>query len=307
MYWASLFLHRGAAYLLGTDRQNGRIVIVRSDDSGVNWTTAGDQRTGVLAPDSVFHGAPVPVVRHAGRLWRAMEDTRAGGGWGRHFRSFVMSAPEAANLLVATNWTFTNPVARDATWLGGKFGGWLEGNAVVSPDGGIVNLLRVDFRAGPEKAALIRVSEDGRSAAFDAERDFVDFPGGCKKFTVRFDPVSKRYWSLANWVPPRHASGNPERARNTLALTASPDLRRWEVRSVLLYDPNPVTHGFQYADWVFDGDDVLAAVRTAFDEPAGQAHNCHDSNYLTFHRFSGFRTRSAADSPVEIRGEVPVR
>jgi hypothetical protein len=305
MYWASVFVHREAVYLLGTDRQNGRIVIARSDDGGLHWTQPTDGRSGLLADDPAFHGAPVPVVRHAGRLWRAMEDTRAGGGWGRHFRALVLSAAEDANLLVATNWTFSNALPRDPSWLDGQFGGWLEGNVVVAPDGGIVNLLRADFRAGPEKAALIRISESGRTATFDHTAGFVDFPGGCKKFTVRFDPVSQRYWSLANWVPPRHASANPERARNTLALTASSDLIHWEVRSVLLYHPDPTAHGFQYADWVLDGEDLLAVVRTAFDEPGGQAHNCHDSNYLTFHRFAGFRTRSKADSPAAIREEVP--
>jgi hypothetical protein len=305
MYWASVFLHHGAVYLLGTDRQNGRIVIARSDDAGSTWTRPESERSGVLTPEPGFHGAPVPVVRHGGRLWRAMEDTRAGGGWGRHFRALVMSAPADADLLNAANWTFGIPLARDPAWLDGKFGGWLEGNAVVSPEGGIVNLLRVDFRAASEKAALIRITEDGRSASFDAATGFIDFPGGCKKFTVRYDPVSRLYWSLANWVPPRHASANPERARNTLALTASPDLRRWQVRSVLLYHPDPTTHGFQYVDWLFDDDDLVAVVRTAFDEPAGQAHNCHDSNYLTFHRFDRFRALSKADSPAAIRDELP--
>jgi hypothetical protein len=216
-----------------------------------------------------------------------------------------MSVPEQADLLHATNWTFSNAIARDSAWLDGKFGGWLEGNAVVSPEGGVVNLLRVDFRAPSEKTALVRITDEGRSASFDSATGFIDFPGGCKKFTVRYDPVSRLYWSLANWVPPRHASANPERARNTLALTASQDLRRWQVRSVLLYHPDPAFHGYQYADWLIEGDDLLAVVRTAFDEPAGQAHNCHDSNYLTFHRFPGFRALSKADSPAAIRDEIP--
>jgi hypothetical protein len=59
---------------------------------------------------------------------------------------------------------------------------------------------------------------------------------------------------------------------------------------VVLRHPDVKAHGFQYADWLFDGADLIAVVRTAFDEPDGTpAHNAHDANYLTFHRVAKFR------------------
>ena len=70
------------------------------------------------------------------------------------------------------------------------------------------------------------------------------------------------------------------------------DLKTWEVRSVLLYRPDTVTHGFQYADWLFEGDDLIAVSRTAFDDRHGGARNQHDANYMTFHRVENFRTRT---------------
>jgi hypothetical protein len=76
-----------------------------------------------------------------------------------------------------------------------------------------------------------------------------------------------------------------DRQRNTLALVCSTDLRNWEIRSVILYDPDVRYVGFQYADWLFDGDDMIAVVRTAF----GETTNCHNANYLTFHRIENFR------------------
>jgi arylsulfatase len=294
-WWSSLFAHKGALYLMGTSREYGDAVIRRSDDNGRTWTSPKDKNRGLLL-EGKYHCAPVPVVAHDGRLWRAMEDASGPGGWGRQFRAFLMSAPADADLLKASSWTCSNRLGSEAAWLGGQSGGWLEGNAVVAPDGGMVDLLRVDYRAAPEKAAVVHVSADGRTARFDPKADFIDFPGGCKKFTVRYDAREKCYWSLTNDVPTKHRGANPERARNTLALVRSADLRRWEVRCVLLYHPDPQKHAFQYADWQFDGDDLIAVLRTAYDDGEGGAANQHDANYLTFHRFPGFRRLTPKDS-----------
>lgn len=155
-------------------------------------------------------------------------------------------------------------------------------------------MLRVNTKHGPEKVALVHMLADGRSLSFDPAHDFIDFPGGGKKFTVRFDARSGRYWSLANAVPNADGGANLERVRNTLALTSSPDLRHWSVERVLLQSADAQRHGFQYADWQFDGDDIVAVVRMAFDDGEGGAHSQHDSNYVTFVRVRDFR-HAAAD------------
>lgn len=282
MYWASLFVHRGAAYLLGTNREYGDLVIMRSTDGGKSWT-AGVLRRGK------YHCAPTPVVEHAGRLWRGAEDAEGPGGWGSHFRAFALSAPVGADLLRAESWTNSVPLGRDATWNGGDFGGWLEGNAVVAPDGGIVDVLRVAVSKPDDKAAIVHISADGKTGTFDPQRDIVDFPGGATKFTIRFDAKTKLYWALANSIPPDQRRPDPGSIRNTLALISSPDLRRWAVRSIVLRHPDPIKHGFQYVDWQFDGDDLIAVSRTAFDDGRGGADNYHNANFLTFHRVHGFR------------------
>ncbi|MFO0930752.1 MAG: hypothetical protein U0736_27600, partial [Gemmataceae bacterium] len=181
-------------------------------------------------------------------------------------------------------------LGRDPGWLGGKFGGWLEGNAVVTPAGDVVDILRVDFPGTPEKAAIVRVSKDGKKATFDPVADFVDFPGGGKKFTIRYDPVSRAYWALVNQVLDEYRNTRSPSVRNTVALGRSTDLRTWEVRAVILRHPDVKKHAFQYLDWLIDGDDLLVLSRTAYDDGQGGAHNAHDANYLTFHRVRGFRT-----------------
>jgi hypothetical protein len=302
-YWSSLFVHRGALYLFGTDRHSGSIVIRRSTDGGVAWTEPRDSATGLLTPGDRYHTAPMPVLEHNGRLWRAFEDTKGGTQWGESFRAGMLSIPVEADLLRATNWTFSNFLPRDPQWLGGKFNGWLEGNAVLTREGHVVNMLRVDTPDCPEKAAIVRLSEDGRTASFDAAADFVDLPGGAKKFSIRHDRHSDLYWSLATVVPAQlQTAEKPASVRNSLALICSRDLGRWETRCVLLHHPDTARHGFQYVDWLFAGDDLIAACRTAYDDEEGGAHNFHDANFLTFHRFKNFRQFMMKDSAASFLG-----
>jgi hypothetical protein len=308
-FWSSLFVHRGAAYILGTDKHHGRIVIRRSTDGGVTWTTPKDPVTGLLTPEGQYHTAPTPLVEHNGRLWRGFEDAMGGIEWGKRYRAMTISAPAEADLLQATNWTFSNFLPRNPQWLGGRFNAWLEGNAIIAPNGQVVDMLRVDTANLPEQAAIVLVSADGRTASFDPATGFVEFPGGAKKFSIRPDPRGGGYWSVVSVVgETARALGKPPvpgGVRNTLALAHSPDLRKWEVRCVLLHHPDRSKHGWQYVDWQFDGDDIIAACRTAYDDDGGGAHNAHDANFLTFHRWQNFRGLSARDSAASAAAKAP--
>jgi hypothetical protein len=67
--------------------------------------------------------------------------------------------------------------------------------------------------------------------------------------------------------------------------------------------PDVKNHGFQYVDWQFDGADIIAVCRTAYEDGVGGARNCHDANFLTFHRWKNFRTLTMADGAREYREE----
>jgi hypothetical protein len=277
-FWSSLFVHNGALYLMGTDKEYGRIVIRRSADGGRTWTDPIDSKTGRLTDDDRYHCAPVPVVVHNGHILRAMEDAKDPGTWGYHFRSFVISAPADADLLDAESWTKTPPLSHDEKTWKGK--GWLEGNVVVDPQGTLLNILRVDF---PDTAAIVRLSPDATVASFDPQKDFISMPGGAVKFTIRFDPQTKRYWSIVN------PQTNPAAVRNRSALTSSKDLRDWRIERILFEHPDKEKHAWQYVDWLFEGNDIILVSRTAFDDNLGGAHNYHDANFMTFHRLENFR------------------
>lgn len=282
-FWASLFGRHNELYLLGTRKQYGDIVIRRSRDGGRTWTTPTGPTDGVLAAGP-YHCAPVPVLAHAGRLWRAFElneGTRM-GPWCCNFQALVLSAPATADLLAAASWTLSNALPFPAAAAAGT--GWLEGNTVAAPDGTVQNLLRVHNAC---QAAVTRLGPDGRTLTLAAAA-FVPFPGGAKKFSIRRHPPTGLYLALSNPVLPGFADRDNAAIRNTLALVSSPDLARWRLNALLLFHPDAARHAFQYPDWQFDGDDLAVVLRTAFDDDAGGAHNAHDANYLSFLRVPHF-------------------
>jgi hypothetical protein len=291
MHWSNLFLHRGALYAFGTRGGVNDCVIRRSDDEGRTWTDPVDEQRGLVLRkqgDIGYHCAPMPMAIAHGRIWRAMEFT-PDKGWGK-FQSLMLSADTSADLLDARSWRVSNRLVFDA---GSRKGpeAWLEGNAVLGSDGQLYNILRVHDQ-GDDVAAMVRVSEDGYTQRFDPKADFIRLPGACKKFVIRYDPVTRRYWTLSNYAPEaekekaRMLGHKLERARNTLVLSSSADLRNWDSHTIVAYSPDIRQHGFQYADWQFDGKHIIAAVRTAFGV---KTHGSHDANHVTFHRIRTFR------------------
>lgn len=301
-FWSSLFLHKGALYMLGCDRRYGSIVIRRSDDGGFTWTFPFDADRGLLfqggkaAEPPNYHCAPTPVIVHEGRIFRAYEDNVT-ALWPSGFQAFVISAAADADLLKASSWTMSNKLPFDPKRVPADWGetgpGFLEGNMVAGPDGQIWNILRMSTEPHSDYAAMVKVSADGSEVSFDYDQDIIRLPGGTHKFTIRRDPQTGLYFTLGNnnTVPGKASQ------RNVLSLAASRDLREWKVLKAMIVDESGLSQedslrltGFQYADWQFDGDDIIALVRTAWRG----AVRFHDSNRITYHLFKNFR-RLCAD------------
>lgn len=294
-FWSSLFVHRDTLYLLGPDRHHGTVLIRKSSDGGRTWTVPTNKENGVLLTGE-FHCAPMPVVTYNGRLWRPMETAHGPIlQWGKRYGAMVMSAPVDADLLKMESWQTTNALLYDSTYLDGNFGGWLEGNFVVDQNNKLWNILRVSNLNGiEEKAAMVSISQDGKELSFDPNTGFIPFDGGSKKFVIKYDSVSKCYWTLTNSVLPKYQQQYPDRKssgfRNVLMLRKSTDLVHWKDVKIILEHPDVLNHGFQYVDWLFEGKDIIVLSRTAYFDGKENAHNNHDANYLTFHRIKNFRS-----------------
>jgi hypothetical protein len=289
-FWSNLFVHQQALYIMGTWKHHGNIIIRKSLDGGTTWSEPTNGSNGLLF-EGEFHTAPMPMVIYHGRLCRAFENARSfTTRWGIRYSAGMLSALLDADLLDAKSWTTSNFLPCDTTLLDGKFGGWLEGNAVVTPEGKLVDFLRVaTSEKGRDMAAMVEISEDGRRSSFSPAIGFMDFIGGSRKFSIRYDEKSRRYWTISNMITAEFATMPAGAVRNTLVLKSSLDLRKWSTDKILLHHPDVLKHGFQYVDWQFDGKDIIFLSRTAFDDEFGGADNYHNANYLTFHRIKNFR------------------
>jgi len=283
-FWSGLFIHNENLYIMGCEASSGNVIIRRSGDGGFTWSEPSDADSGRILKGQ-FHTAPMPVVEYAGRLWRSIETVK-NGQWPDYFETAVLSAPMDADLLNANSWTLSNSLPYNRVNFPGE--GWLEGNLVITPEGSLVNILRLARTAN--LAAVVRINDDEK-IYFEPLDGFINLPGGCKKFTIRFDPLSERYWSITNHVLfiDRFKNLRSEWIRNRAVLISSPDLINWSIERLLVYHPNVYKNGYQYWDWVFDESDIIAVSRTAHKDSFGRAVNYHDANYLTFHRISYFR------------------
>lgn len=299
MYWATLFDYKGKIYLLGTTSANGSIAIRRSNDEGKTWTNPSDGKKGLLFEEGTngeaprYHGAPTPVVKHKGRLYRAFEnweDQKVKGF--RGLRSFVISIDEKDDLLDASKWTMSNQLTFDAlAWDPPKSfptTGWLEGNMVAGPDGKLWNILRVNSTPFFDRAAMVEIKDNGKTAVFTPDQ-FIKFPGGQTKFVIRKDLKTNIYWAMVN----NNTNGKDAVQRNVLSLFTSKNLTEWHHAKTLIEDNLGLTEkqsmaltGFQYPDWQFDGNNIIYLSRTAYGPGVPRYH---DSNYITFGRLIDFR------------------
>lgn len=288
-FWSNLFFHNDALYIMGTNKHHGNLIIRKSTDGGKTWTNPYDKEHGLIL-EGEYHTAPVPMLIHKERIWRGAEyATGKTSRWGERYSAVMLSAPINSDLLSAKSWTRSNHLPFDSTYLNGNFNAWLEGNALSTKDGKVVDILRVHTpKLQDEYYAVVYVDKKGKKVSFD-KNEFFKMPGASKKFTIRYDKSTNKYWSLVNCVLDEFKNLQANSVRNTLALVSSSDLKQWKIEKIILSHPDPIHYAFQYVDWLFEDDDIIMVSRTAYDDEEGGAKSAHDANYLTFHRIEDFR------------------
>ncbi|MBQ8526366.1 MAG: exo-alpha-sialidase [Clostridia bacterium] len=287
-FWGKLFIHKNELYMLSCSTEYGDLLIGKSTDMGKTFSEPVVLMRGSNGKngDTGVHKNPQPVVYHRGRIWNTLE----WGSWGQHYHApMVMSAPENSDLMEADSWSFSYPVKYNPEWEGlpkGRSTGNIEG-CLVELDDGFYNIMRYDMGAMEKpnnygKVVAYRVDTDNPENSLTYSH-CIDFPANHSKFQMKYDSISGKFYSVAT----RILNSENAHSRNLLSLMISEDCKNWEVHSDLLdyRNEDPKLIGFQYVDFMFDGDDIIYACRTAINN----AHSFHDSNYTTFHRIKNFR------------------
>ena len=283
-FWGSLFLHKGALYMLSCSTEYGDLQIGRSDDGGRTFSAPVALLRGSNGKNGSCgaHRNPQNILSHNGRLYASLE----WGAWANKdfgHAAMMMSCDENADLLDPASWHFTPPMRFDA--FAPELEGLpqntmtIEGTPVLAPDGRLLNVMRFGKY---QKALCYEVDTTDPDAPL-TYAGLMDFPANYSKFMIKTDPVMGDYYSIGTRVyDPEHTS-----ARDLLSLLRSRDLVHWEVVCDLLdYRGIDQKHiGFQYVSFRIEGDDILYLCRTALNG----AHSYHDSNYSTFHRIKDFR------------------
>ena len=285
-FWGRMFVHKNKLYMLGISTEYGDLLIGCSDDNGHSFCEPRVLLRGACnSKHAGVHKNPQPVVEFAGRIWNTCE----WGAWALNYHApMVFSCSVDDDPMEPSSWSLTPPVKYDPTWPGvaeGLSAGNIEGTLAVLPDGKLYNIMRYDMtKCTPSFGRVLayKVNEKDPDAPLEYSHA-IALPGNHSKFTIRFDPESGCYFTIiSRIIDPEHTYN-----RNLLSLMVSRDCENWSLACDLIdkRDEDPKRVGFQYVDFLMEGDKLLWLCRTAVNH----AHNFHDANYSIFHVIEDFR------------------
>ncbi len=273
--WASIFNRGKEIYIIGNSLANGTAVIAKLEE--------GKESKFVEIASGTGGTAPTAVLEHGGRIYKAYSNN-------------ILSAPADANLLDPTVWRKSQDVREVLTpeWFKQATGrtvdavGVIEPNVVAGKDGKLYVFYRIDVAT--KMQIVLELSADGTTVSLVESINSIidDFPTSKSKITIRYDESTGKYFTISSL----YMGGRMQNQRIVLCLAVSDDLFNWEVVDYLLVSremANPVlemyAHGFQYADFVIDGDNILMVVR----EAVGYTNCYHDGNYTAFYVIENYK------------------
>ncbi|MBO4217673.1 MAG: exo-alpha-sialidase [Clostridia bacterium] len=269
-FWGKLFTVNGRLYMLSVAHEYGDLMIGESEDEGLTWKAPTVIEYGPGHGKSGFHRAPCVYAVAAGRIWFAVEN----GSWNDGgFTDCLVSAPVDCDLLDAESWTFTKPLPFDGNWLCGGRAQVIEGNPFVGNDGELYVLYRNKENVG----MLMRADKNDPEKQLEFVKT-VALPFAHTKFDIHRG--GDGYFYAAG----NECDGDGLAARNVLSFFRSDDGVSYEriMKIIDCADHDKKYTGFQYPSFIVEDSTVSLLSRTAYNGAA----NFHDSNMITFHRFT---------------------
>ncbi len=274
----------------------GSVQIRKSTDDGLTWGTATTLLT-ANASNFYYCVAPGPLVT-SGRVYMPiLNSPNISGFFTNGVRLSLLHAATSSDLTQSTNWTQSNTVS--VTGQSGQYGLW-EPNILFDENGDCRIVCRYASNQWVLDKCVIVTATLGGSASLALDGLF-DFPGGAHYFTVRRDPVTNDFIAIVNRNTAGNASQGPWAQRTILSLIRSASIEGpWTVVADLVRSPdfgNPHRYeeeGYQYCDWIFEGDDLLCSIRVG---EFGIALNYHQASAMYFLRIKDYYRNLLAPAP----------
>lgn len=289
MFWGGfLDIGDGALYMLGTAQENGNLVIKKSVDAGLNWTT-----TTILT--GLYATTDRSYLIKGGYLYTVIERVDNSGtvvGVGRPRWTFVLKVDITTDLMTAGNWTISNELdigdireTIDATATSGTTYETLEHNIYEQSDGSVVILGRT-----------IGFGSKGSTFSYDTSTDTLACTGGdtsaifafCKSGQVRC-PTTGKYLVIGNKKHNDAKTTQDDRTALWWFVSETGESGSWAPLVVIsdLGHQNLQEEGLQYPSQpVIIGDDIYFTVRAAWNG----ANDYHNANRILFWRVQNYVT-----------------
>ena len=290
----SMFEHNGYIYIMGgfADVQITRYSRETGEIQSVKFTD--------IDPGS---GGPGTVLIRNGRVYKSYADV-------------VISADLNSNLMASGSWTVSTTVSslyNNPDWrrevgfieeIDANPGiDWEEGSVIPGKDGNLYVTYRSNRQIGT--LLLFQLSEDGKTLSYVTEcngtvlskKSLVETPSSVSRPAIHYDESTGLYISLMCLYMGDSSTDYffaDYLQRAVLGFVVSEDLVNWTVVDTLLVDrmmlgklESITAHGFQYVDFVIEGEDLLFVVRENSGERT--VRYCHDAPCVTFYRLSDYR------------------
>ena len=234
----------------------------------------GNTVTSACVASGVGGGGPTAVAIANGRVYKA-------------YNFKAISASVDADLLSTSSWTVSDNTVQDIIGSSCQ----LSECNLIAKDGTVYALMRIEGDGyGRGYAAIAELSADGKTYKKCGNSSIISgFPTGISKFMIKYDEATQKFICLSN-ISFGNAP-NPNE-RTVLAISTSTDLRNWTTHDYLVVERQMINadaagfaHGWQYPDFVIDGDKLYYIVR----ESSGASSGWHSANYVSFYTLENYK------------------
>lgn len=276
-YWGTLFYYKEVLYIIGLTTEYGNFIISNSLDEGKSWSAPVTLFYGSNCHCKYggFHRAPMPITMYNDRLYTCAEY----GCWDINSHiPCILSIHKDDDLMVPGNWVRSEYLHFDGDWKeasNSSQGDTMEGNIVRFPDGNLYNCLR--WKSGSYLKLKIDESDFEKAPEFCG---IINAPVSNSMFKII--PYKDKYLLVTNHKTPAMEKYKSWSYRNRLSIFETSDIENFKlIKDVVNFENEDASKfGFQYPSVILEGDELLMAVRSSFNN----ADSCHNSNYCLFFR-----------------------